>query len=395
MTGAVSAIRQPSEHSTRLTVAGVTEAHRAGHPLMTAVAEGALDDLPVAVVCFAGGLMVGANARWSTLSGLDASASVGDGWLTVVHPDDRHNALHWLQPSDPAGEVDLRLVRDGYPEERLRACWRVLNATDPPEVVVTFTDVGEPGDNEARLLHRSTHDEMTSLANRGHLMAMIRGARLARRGLAAMLFLDLDGFKTVNDRLGHRVGDEVLMVTSRRIASTIRSTDFAGRLGGDEIGVFCPAVRSRTEVFGLAERLGRAVNAPIAVGDDLIVIAASIGIAFSPDGVSTAEELLEQAARAMYRAKAGGGARWATSGDDRIGRAVAPIDLSEPLHATIGSVVTIATAVGMLAEATGRDIADAEAHLRSFATAHELPVIRVAELVVAHEIELDSVIAAP
>jgi len=394
MAGAVSAIRQPSEGSANLAIARLPEPGGALHPLIAAVADGALDDLPIAVVCFAAGRMIGANARWFTLSGLDTSASVGEGWLAVIHPEDRENALQWVEHSEPGGQEDLRLVREGHPDARLRASWRQLHTTDPPYVVVTFTGIREPGDDEARLLHRSTHDEMTSLANRGHLMTMIRAARLGSRGLAAMLFLDLDGFKVVNDRLGHRVGDEVLMVTARRIAATIRSTDFAGRLGGDEIGVYCPAVRSRTEVFGLADRLGRAVNAPIAVGDDLIVIAVSIGIAFSSDGVSSVEALIEQADNAMYRAKAAGGARWATTADDHHDRTVAPIDLAEPLHAAIGFEVTIATAVGMLAEATGSEVADAEVRLRSFATEHEMPMVQVAELVVAHKIRLDAIIVA-
>lgn len=395
MAGAVRSIRQPSEHAAATdAVVRVPDTSSPSHALMAAVADGSLDELPVAVVCFAAGLMVGANARWFALTGADGSTPQGDGWLTVIHPEDRHHALQWVQPFEAGGEADLRLVSDDQPDLWVRACWVVLRATDPILAVVTFTAVSARADDDALLLHRSTHDEMTGLANRGHLMSMIRAARLAGRGLAAMLFLDLDGFKVVNDRLGHRVGDEVLMVTARRIAATIRSTDFAGRLGGDEIGVYCPSVRSRTEVFGLADRLGRAVNAPIAVGDDLIVIAVSIGIAFSSDHVSTVEMLIEQADNAMYRAKAAGGARWATTADDHHDRTVAPIDLAEPLRSAIGFELTVATALGMIAEATGHDVADAEIRLRSFAATQEMPMVEVAELVVAHGIELDDIIGA-
>jgi diguanylate cyclase (GGDEF)-like protein len=124
-----------------------------------------------------------------------------------------------------------------------------------------------------------------------------------------VLFVDLDRFKHVNDRLGHQAGDTLLAVACRRIESSLRPTESAGRLGGDELGVLCPALASRHHAVRLAERIIAALEEPFTIHDEIVLIGASIGVAFSDGDSLTAADLVHDADQAMYRAKAQGRAR--------------------------------------------------------------------------------------
>ena len=170
--------------------------------------------------------------------------------------------------------------------------------------------------SQGKLVHQATHDALTGLLNRAAFMAEVDDAlhRSAPLGsLAALLFIDLDRFKEVNDRLGHQAGDTLLAVACRRIESSLRSSESAGRLGGDEFGVLCPALDSHHSALRLAERIVAALEEPFTIHDEVVLIGASIGIAFSDSNPIDAVELVGQADRAMYQAKAEGRARCAIS----------------------------------------------------------------------------------
>ena len=390
MVDAVSSNRLECGHATSDFAARPVDAGFSTHPLLHALHARVLDDLPVAIICFSDSEIVGTNAQWLTLSGLDVSASSGEGWLAAIHPEDHGDIRQLLRHDTPDGECDVRLVRPSQLDVWTRVSRHSTHNTDQALLVLTLIVVGEHRDSEARLLHRSTHDEMTDLANRGRLMAIARASLLARRGLAAMLFIDLDGFKLVNDQLGHRVGDESLIVCCRRLQATIRTTDFVGRLGGDELGVFCPDLSSRHEALRLADRIGHALSAPVLIDDKIFTIGASIGIAFSHNGTPPADVLLDRSDRAMYRAKAAGGARWATDDDDELGHST--VALTEPMKDALTRAMTVATAVGMIAAATGQDLSDARTRLDRFAAAHRIPVTQLAEMLIAHTIEVDALV---
>jgi diguanylate cyclase (GGDEF)-like protein/PAS domain S-box-containing protein len=167
--------------------------------------------------------------------------------------------------------------------------------------------------SEAMLLHAANHDTLTGVWNRSsffrRLREVVRGAR-ERDEHVALLFVDLDGFKPVNDRLGHLVGDAVLVETATRIASILRPDDMVARLGGDEFGVLCPGIRDSREIEAIADRLIRTVGEPIGVDGTTGRIGASLGIAFAADADHDEERLLDLADRAMYRAKEAGRHRW-------------------------------------------------------------------------------------
>jgi diguanylate cyclase (GGDEF)-like protein len=125
-----------------------------------------------------------------------------------------------------------------------------------------------------------------------------------------VLYVDLDEFKPVNDRLGHGAGDQVLRSVGRRMRSVVRELDLVARLGGDEFAVLCPAVEETGSLGRLAERLTAAVRDPITVGDQQVRVGASVGIACAAPGTCTIDVLLDAADHALYSVKANDRGRW-------------------------------------------------------------------------------------
>lgn len=157
---------------------------------------------------------------------------------------------------------------------------------------------------EQRLTHQTNHDELTGLANRTMFARIVTDSlNQADNGqCAAVLFVDLDDFKTVNDSLGHAAGDELLVALGRRLGSAIPPYATAARLGGDEFAVVLPGVRDLAQVTAIAEQLLTTIGAPVSTAGRVVPVHASIGAALSIPGQSTAE-LLRNADTAMYAAK--------------------------------------------------------------------------------------------
>jgi len=164
----------------------------------------------------------------------------------------------------------------------------------------------------ARLNHRSLHDPLTGLANRTLFEELLEQAiSRARRSqnVAAVLFADLDGFKAVNDRYGHHVGDRLLSAVAGRLTRALRPGDTAARLGGDEFVVLCEDLREREDAEHVARRVASAISEPFDLQGHRIIVTASVGIAFSGLGENVPEALLRDADFAMYQAKNDGGDR--------------------------------------------------------------------------------------
>jgi diguanylate cyclase (GGDEF)-like protein len=164
------------------------------------------------------------------------------------------------------------------------------------------------------LRHQAFHDSLTGLANRSLFRDRVEHA-LARRpgpgvGLVAVLFLDLDDFKTVNDSLGHVGGDQLLAAVADRLETCLRASDTAARLGGDEFAILLEDLRDESEATNVAQRVIDALRPPIRIGGTAAVIATSIGIAVSQPGDDGVTELLRNADFAMYQAKHGGKGRY-------------------------------------------------------------------------------------
>lgn len=171
---------------------------------------------------------------------------------------------------------------------------------------------------EAELTHRTLHDALTGLANRTLALERLSHA-LARRfrhgGDLAVLFVDLDRFKLVNDNLGHDAGDELLCVTAARLTASVRGSDSVARVSGDEFVVICPDLAGRGEAMMIAGRILDALQVPLELSGERVRIRGSVGIAFADAPDDTAEDLLRDADAAMYRAKENGRAQVAIFDD--------------------------------------------------------------------------------
>ncbi|MCP9887435.1 diguanylate cyclase [Cyanobium sp. ATX 6A2] len=160
------------------------------------------------------------------------------------------------------------------------------------------------------VLHEARHDLLTGLGNRALLMEQLeRDLALARRHhwAVALLFLDLDGFKRINDRYGHAQGDQVLQLMARRLQGVLRETDLLCRLGGDEFVVLVPDAGNDEELRQIATKLIQASEQPLSALAHDLTLSASIGIARYPNHARSADQLLAAADRAMYAAKAHAG----------------------------------------------------------------------------------------
>ncbi|HEV2061281.1 MAG TPA: EAL domain-containing protein, partial [Solirubrobacteraceae bacterium] len=173
------------------------------------------------------------------------------------------------------------------------------------QVAEHLSPVAERVAARERFTHQALHDPLTGLPNRTLFEEQLTAAlaRAQRRGtFTAVLFLDLDGFKAVNDTLGHRVGDELLRQTGRRLRSAVRASDGVARFGGDEFAICCEDLRDERHAVAIAETVQEAITAPGRVGGDHD-LTVSIGLAVARDRGVTAETLLRDADMAMYRAK--------------------------------------------------------------------------------------------
>jgi len=155
--------------------------------------------------------------------------------------------------------------------------------------------------------YAAMHDPLTSLQNRKalviHLEHQLKVIHLTNERLG-VLFIDLNGFKQINDSFGHAIGDSVLRTTAGRLKSCARSSDFVARLGGDEFVIVCNDLRKPDDVHNLLYRIKKAMRAPIHIDHQLLTVSASVGVAFYPENGQTPEALLAAADEAMYENKA-------------------------------------------------------------------------------------------
>jgi len=203
-------------------------------------------------------------------------------------------------------------------------------------VTTLASSINESEGFKRRLAHEATHDALTGIANRkASLLELERGLERARRSgtMLAIMFLDLDDFKAVNDGHGHQAGDIVLRVVSDRLSATARVGDFIGRLGGDEFIFVAEPVDGPTGALALAERLMLQIKRPIKVGSTTVRVSASIGVALADETTKLgADELLRDADLAVYKVKEMGGARIQLCDEDLHGELLHRTEIERDLH---------------------------------------------------------------
>jgi len=255
------------------------------------------------------------SPRWKSLIGHtdEEVGSSPDEWLSRVHPEDQA-ALEGLIDACRNGHAD-----DLEHEHRLRAHdgtyrWVLCRALAIPgqrqaatRLVGSLTDITERHQLEEQLRRQALYDTLTGLPNRPLFLdrldrAIARQLR-AGTGHFAVVFLDLDGFKLVNDSLGHATGDALLQQVAGRIESGLRATDTSARLGGDEFTILLDGLTSVASVPAVVRKIQERIAAPYEIGGNTLVVTASAGVATSDVAYSAAEDVLRDADIAMYRAK--------------------------------------------------------------------------------------------
>ena len=200
--------------------------------------------------------------------------------------------------------------------------------------VWSFRDVTEQKRLERELAHQAFHDSLTNLANQALFRdrvehALARSSRLDEP--IAVLFLDLDNFKRVNDSLGHTAGDELLVAVAERLRGCLRLADTAARLGGDEFAILIEDMADEAEAHVVADRIIESLQQPFGRGDREVFVSASVGIAFPAPGM-TGDQLLSEADLAMYMAKRRGKGRWETYRDDMHAEVADRLELEADLR---------------------------------------------------------------
>jgi diguanylate cyclase (GGDEF)-like protein/PAS domain S-box-containing protein len=222
-------------------------------------------------------------------------------------------ALRDTLGGQPAVVTEIRVPRAGG-DSRVVDC-RLSDLRADPTVrglVVRARDVSDYHAERGSLFRKAFYDELTDLPRRELLRdRIVQALRVRRRGLldVAVLFVDLDDFKGVNDRLGHAVGDEVLRGVASRLSACVRDGDSAARVGGDEFAVLLSDRVAEADVVAVAARIVRAFGTPIPARGREVVLGASVGVAIAREA-DTADALLRRADRAMYEAKRRGGRQW-------------------------------------------------------------------------------------
>jgi diguanylate cyclase (GGDEF)-like protein/PAS domain S-box-containing protein len=269
--------------------------------------------------------MLEVNTEFASMLGYTPAELVGRCYFDLLDNDGAEAARAGFDSvaAGGGGRVDYRVQCHfrrtlGDPIlAQVAGAWIGPEAGVPPRLIVHVEDITVVRAAQDELSYLATHDPLTGLANRTQVLKRLAEANARkdglRRGYLAVLFIDLDRFKTVNDSLGHRAGDELLITIARRIEGVIRSGDLAARVGGDEFVIVCEnlgetARLARRRVEALARRIEGAVRLAVPVEGTEAFVSASVGIALSAGG-EPPEDLMRDADTAMYSAKQRGANR--------------------------------------------------------------------------------------
>ena len=269
----------------------------------------ALELVPFAMVIADGSAQVRAvNRRWMELTGLTRPNSLGHGWLSVLEPDARARLREDVVHVAAEGRTSTADYLVAGPHGSRWARWWVsrheLNGN--PLVAIAAADVNEDYARQANLYHLATHDSLTGLINRSHFIEQIeqalrRNQRQSRH--VGVVYVDLDGFKRLNDQGGHALGDRVLFAIGARLRHAVRTADLVARIGGDEFAVLCEGLSAAEQAEVVAGRIAAALNEAIELDGHRWPVSASVGAAVDQGSPDSAEDLVDRADRAMYTVK--------------------------------------------------------------------------------------------
>jgi diguanylate cyclase (GGDEF)-like protein/PAS domain S-box-containing protein len=279
------------------------------------LADATLDSIHEAVITIdADSNITRVNRAAEELTGFRVSEAIGQTLSAIFQlENDRRSQSDSVADEGPSlftGKIAILRSKNGrrIPVETTNSFIRGNDGAVDGSVVV-FRDVSDRQRYETEIKRLAYRDGLTELPNRTSFWERLHSeiALAARdRKMLGLLYLDLDGFKAINDTLGHRAGDDLLKGVAERLRGAIRRGDTVARLGGDEFCVILPAIKHAADAERIAEKLTEALKEPISVGHERVRARPSIGIAVYPQDAGDAEDLVHCADQAMYEAKHGG-----------------------------------------------------------------------------------------
>ncbi|MBL8324794.1 MAG: EAL domain-containing protein [Rubrivivax sp.] len=287
-----------------------------------------------------------ANLALAQLLGRRGDSMLGQPFLDFVHGGDRQlfqrQVQQVLDAPDHDFSMELRMLRgDEAPLWTAVHCSRFADPDGSGHgLIYQVLDITSRQQAEQRLHHIAYHDTLTDLANRLHfqeqLALAVERSRTEADRRFAVLFIDLDRFKMVNDSFGHHAGNELLCATAERLKGGVRPADLVARLGGDEFAVLLDGLHDKDAGLKLAERLLTSISRPIEIAGSEVLPGASLGITFSDLGYRTVDEILRDADLAMYEAKGGGRGRVAVFDQSMHDKVAQRLALENDLRRAIG-----------------------------------------------------------
>jgi len=256
--------------------------------------------------------VVYSNERLTSILGTEAATAADQLALVASADRDALDAAIGRALDGRDDDVEVTFRRPDGEERRCALSMRSLadDAGGVAGAVVCVFDITDAVRMRNELEDRATFDALTRCHNRATILAEVeRALQLRPPGTGtAVIFIDLDRFKDVNDRHGHAAGDELLVAVAQRLLGAVREGDLVGRIGGDEYLVVCPRVDSAEAALTIAERLRSSVVGDVRVGDHIVHLMASVGVTWTDDDVTAVDALIAEADAAMYEAKRAGAA---------------------------------------------------------------------------------------
>lgn len=282
--------------------------------------------------------------RWKQMLGY-ATDEIEDGaeeWFSRIHPEDVQRVSAQIDAhlngtaTNFESEHRVRHFDDTYRWMLVRGLAVRDDENNAYRIAGSMTDITERKRAEEQAIHDALHDSLTGLANRTLFLERVRQAlarqRRSQSAQFAVIYLDLDRFKVVNESLGHVHGDDLIIAAARRLEQNLKFGDTVARLGGDEFAIMLEDVHDKDEGTALSEMLQKALSTPFVLGGKEVFTTASMGIAHSTDNYVRPEDILRDSELAMYRAKELGKARSVAFDPAMRGTTVTPLDVETDLR---------------------------------------------------------------